>query len=181
MTIEEKAVDSTQRVELKTETGKKFLRRVIREQSKLSMGEEWIAYARAADGWELGFWRNVKGKNIGDQESRITVSTDYVVRVDGKTGSQVKSFSDCEPVIVRDPTGLHLSGGNVALLAKTLADGGRINIEISSGSEHSSRHGLSFYSVALSLPGFQYACVSLGYETIAKDGTTICGGSVDLR
>jgi hypothetical protein len=173
-------VDGTQFVDLSSPAGLKFLRRVVTDNGKLPSDSSWVVYARASDGWKLTFWRNVKGQ-IGDPEARITVCTDYVVRVDGHRGSQVKAFSDCEPVIVREPTGLHLSRDTAGLAAKMLADGGKLSVDCQCGSTNSSRHGLSFYSLSVTLPRFPYATLAIGGDTVCKDGNVLSSGAVDMR
>lgn len=173
-------VDGTQFVELSSADGIKFLKRVARDNGVLSSDSSWRVYARASDGWRLTFWRTVKGE-IGDGEARVTVCTDYVVPICGRRGSAVTAFSDCQPIIVAEPCGFHLSNDTAGLCAKLLAEGAKLSIECSAGSAHSSEHGLSFYSLSVDLPKFQFATMTLGGDTIAKDGRTLCSGAVDLR
>lgn len=173
-------VDGTQFVELSSADGVKFLKRVARDNGLLSSDSSWRVCARASDGWKLTFWRTVKG-GIGDTEARVTVCTDYVVPITGKRGSAVNSFCDCKPVIVAEPSGFHLSNDTAGLCAKLLADGGKLSIVCSAGSAHSSEHGLSFYSLSVDLPKFQFATMTIGGDTVAKDGCCLCSGAVDLR
>jgi hypothetical protein len=55
-----------------------------------------------------------------------------------------------------------------------------LKIEASAGSTNSSEHGLSFYSLTISLKGANYADVTIG-QTVAKDGRTIVSGPVSIH
>ena len=168
-----------QRVSADSKDSVKFLRKVARDNA--GFGVEWTLYAGESSEWRISFYRKVKG-TLGEPDEEITVETDFKVSMppDREFGEK-RAFSDSEPVMVVRPISVHLSLGSVAIAAKLLADGGRLSVEASSGSTSSSRHGISIYTLAATMPGIPYARVDVGGATLAVNGRCVCSGAVSLR
>ena len=171
-----------QRVELDTKDGKKFLRRVIRDNQTFDWDEEWRIDARPSTEWKLRFYRTQKGE-LGDGDNDIEVQTEHAVRLpsERETGD-VKSFSDSQSVFVPRPLSLLISSCDVATVAQFLLDGYSLRIEASAGSSNSSEFGLSFIYVLLQKrkPDGRTLTVQLQGDTVAKDGRPICSGAVSV-
>lgn len=159
----------------------KFLRKVVRDNLNSSYGNGWRIRFSAATGWKARFERTVKGA-IGEPDSEIEVQTDFAVTMpaDSRFGT-IASFADSLPVVVSRPVSVWVDGSDAATLAKLLADGSRLALVCSSGSTNSSKIGLSFYSLEAAFPGIPYGAVTIGSQTVAKDGQTIVCGAVSLR
>jgi len=114
---------TTQRTELGSKEGKKFLRRIVRENDKFNWDEEWRAHAASDTDWQLRFYRTQKGE-VGDADAEIEVQTDASIGLPGKRSlGDVLSFDDAEPVYIASPKRLHLSGRDAATVAQFIADG----------------------------------------------------------
>ena len=170
-----------QRIELDSKDGKKFLRRIVRDNDKVNWDEEWRAHAASDTEWKLRFYRTQKGE-IGDADAEIEVQTGETIGLPGKRSiGNVLSFDDAEPVYVAPPKRLHLSGRDAATVAQFIADGYTIKIEASAGSSNSSRHGLAFYYVLMTkrhADTGRYVTVQLYDHTVTKDGQVLCSGNV---
>lgn len=158
-----------QKIEIATKDGKKFLRKVMREDG-------WDCYARKAEGWTLTFRKEIKAKQVGDPDSQILVETDCILGERGNTG-RTQAFHDAEPVDVPAATRMRLSTGDTSLMAKLLMADMKPVISYSAGSVHSSRHGLAFVSLRMT-DRLTYGGVSFG-ETIYKDGQVLTIGPAE--
>lgn len=168
-----------QRVELDTKEGKRFLRRVIRENEELRCNEMWSVDACPAQGWKLRFYRTVKG-DIGDPDREVEVMTDETVGIPRESEcGEVKAFEDSQPVIIPHPTRLWLNMSPVSTLAEHLAKGGKVRIEASAGSTTSSCSGLAFLTLDLTsrCKTGRTSCVTLS-QTVFINGRTVCSGAV---
>ncbi len=155
-----------QSVELGSKDGNKLLRKIIKDGG-------WVIKANAPD-FEVQFVKDVRG-GIGDSDVRIEIDTDLKISKPSKTGT-IQSFDDAEPVIIPAPKWVTLTDG--ATFARLYLAGFTCwTIQASAGSTHSSKHGLSFVSLVGVHPS-EYGSVTLGGETIYKDGKCICIGSV---
>lgn len=160
--------------------GKAFLRRVVRHNAGCTWNEEWRAYAGPRTEWRLSFMRTIKGET-GSPDQSVDVLTDCVVRQPGERKlGVVKTFDDCDGVQVCTPRGLHLGQTDAATVAKMICEGSKLSIRASAGSTHSSKHGLAFYTLEVTVPGMNYASVDIGGVTVSKDGQALIRAAVDL-
>lgn len=157
----------------------KFLRKVIRDNESARYGEGWRVRANAATGWKVRFERTVRGET-GEPDREVEVQTDFAVTLPGKTG-MIQSFTDSKPVMVCSPRQVWVDGSDASIVAKLLADGSRLSITATSGSTHSSQHGLSFYMLEATFPGVPYGEIQIGHTTTAKDGETLVSGAICIR
>jgi hypothetical protein len=159
----------------------KLLRKVARDNQSLTYSNSWRASASPKTEWKLRFNRTIKGK-LGEPDEDIEVQTDIAVRQPSERsiGTECKSFYDSQPVIVHRPSSIHFGDSETATLAKLLSQGAEVHLHASSGSTSSSYHGLAFYHVELTLPGFPYSGVTIGSQTVTKDGKQIVAGAVNV-
>lgn len=166
-----------QHCEIDTKEGRAFLRRVARDNEKFG-DDRWSCGASPETGWRLTFRRTIRG-GLGVPDTYVEVRTDVEVRKSGRTG-QVQSFHDSDPVTVFPPARLYVSDTYTGTVAKLLTQRrSRLAIECSAGSTNSSRHGLVFYALTFTsddLPG----ALTIGGDTVAKDGRIICSGTVEI-
>jgi hypothetical protein len=169
-----RAVATHQTLDLLTPEGKKFLRRVARRKQ----GEDWKAYASEATGWLLHFWRDIDiYGDVGEPDVRVTVETNQLVCLFGKKGT-VKAFEDAKEVIVPECRRVHLNAADTATVAKLLLDGWRLTVVHSSGSPHSSEHGLAFVRLTLeNRLGNNWDEVQIGGETVYVNGVRVASGA----
>lgn len=169
-------------VDLETRDGKKFLRRVIRENETLSSlhSEQWTAHASPETQFTLEFYRRVRG-NVGDAEQEIRVRTTTKFSLYYEAGEK-QSFYDSDPVILLPCRGVYLGATDTMRLCYFLKeDGVRLSIEGHAGSTSSSKHGIAFYAIHInwkSLPG--HGGIQIGSESISVKGIPVCSGSVNL-
>jgi len=166
-----------QRVALDSKEGRKFLRRVVRDQNESSYDERWSARASVETDWQFMFTRKVVGP-IGDADQYVEVQTDIPCRCTHQGGTK-RSFSDADEVQTVTPRRVWIDGGSAAIVAKLALDGWRFRVEVSSGSTISSRLGLAFYSLEASTPSICYASLTIGGETITANGRTITSGAIE--
>lgn len=163
---------------LETPEGKKFLRRVIRENESLGWDECWSCRAHTGTDWRLEFTRTIKGE-VGDPERTVTVRTDMVVRIDYKAGDK-QSFSDSKPVYLIGCTGIWLRGSELSVLCNLLrGTNPRVWVVGSAGSTSSSQHGLSFYDLHVGNKELG-GDVCVGHGTVAVNGRRVCSGTVEI-
>jgi hypothetical protein len=165
---------------LSTPEGKKFLRRVIRQNDSLGYREAWDVTASPSTDWRLEFARCVKGE-IGDEERIVTIRTDLHVRCDYKPGDK-ESFSDCKPVYLCGCRYLRLDSGHTQTLCHLLLNKKpSVWVKGHAGSASSSQFGISFYDVHVSWEELKHRDVVIGYQTVAVNGRRVCSGSVELE
>ncbi len=168
-----------QSVAIDSKDGRTFLRKVMRENGQFS--DNWTVWAAPETDWQCKFRRTIKGK-LGEPDEDVEVLTDATIRQPApRELGNVKSFGDCQPVMVCSPRSVHFNGSTASMLAKLLIDGARLEVIASAGSTHSSQYGLSFYHVSATLPDMPYGNLTIGYDTVAKDGCCLCSGSVSIR
>jgi len=161
-----------------TPEGKKFLRKIIRDNSNCRYREDWSVRASLETEWRLEFRRTINGE-IGDPEKVITVMTDEKVSVNYQSGDK-KSFEDSQAVTILPCRYISLSGSDVKTLCfMMLQDGFRISAEASSGSTSSSKHGISVYTLRVKT---QQLCgtVEIGHHSMAVNGNRVISGSVEI-
>jgi hypothetical protein len=165
-----------QRIELATPAGKKFLRRVARDRTAGGRREEWHMMADSSDGWRVSFWRLVPGAAPGDADYQITVETDAVIVMDGRTG-EVAPFHDAETVTVPAARRVHCYGSDCRTAAALMADGWALSVQHSAGSANSSAVGLAF----LSLEVYSHAGEVSAFigQTVYRNGLQIIAGPVN--
>ena len=173
----ETAPHTFQTVEIDSTAGRKFLRKIIRDNDTADWSDRWIARASVQTDWRLEFDRTIRGE-VGEPDTIIVVRTDVHVRIHGNRGTAVKSFHDAEPVMLPEPARLTITSGLNDLAWLLSQPGCSISIHVSAGSTHSSHYGLGFY--ALTVRTKNLTGVEIG-ETITKDGRTICAGPVDVH
>lgn len=166
-----------QTIQLASKEGKAFLRKVIKHNATCSMREDWSLRASPATDWKVVFERTIPGE-VGEPDEEVIVTTDQVVTIYGKTGA-VKSFDDSQEVIVCEPRRVNLNG-ETPLAAKLLLDGFSLEVHCSSGSTSSSRHGLSFYTLTARNRELSHYSLTIGGETVAKDGQQILSSVVGI-
>lgn len=157
--------DTLQFVDLETKQGIAFLRKVAKTGG-------WRIIA-SDPSWGISFLKEIEGE-LGEPNVSVKVNTQTIIAQPKRVGI-VKSFYDSEEVIVPAPKFINLRDAQT--FAKLyLAGFKHWSIESHAGSTSSSRHGLSFAS----LEGTDGNCrVTLGGETVFKDGQTICSGVVE--
>jgi hypothetical protein len=169
-----------QRVQAASKEGKAFLRRVIRDSQDSSRDSDWTVSANEATEWQLKFYRTIKG-TIGNPDAEVEVQTDIAVGYpNDRMFGRVKSFSDSAEVYVPRITRLCVHGMDVAVIATFVLDGSSLHMEASAGSTSSSEHGLAFYSLTASMRGLSWSSVSIGSDTVCKDGRPIIRGAIDV-
>lgn len=165
---------------LESPDGKKFLRKVIRDNSRLGYKECWQVRAHTGTNWSLEFKRTVIPE-IGESERTITVRTTTVVSVDYKAGDK-QSFHDSKPVYLIGCTGIYLSSYHMnTVCAILLHKNVRMWVSGHAGSTSSSQHGISFYDLKMSTAELYGGDVSVGHQTVAVNGRVVCSGSVELQ
>lgn len=157
--------------------GAAFLRRVVKDAVRLGYSDGWNGYASASTDWRVEFRRTIRGQ-AGDPDSTVCVRSDIDIRQYGRTGDEVKPFSDAKPVRVPQPRCVGLSSGDTAVLAKLALDGATFRVVASAGSTNSADHGLAFYY--LEAAWGHYMDVQIGSQTVAKDGRVLTIGAVSL-
>lgn len=178
---------TVQSVSLDSKEGKAFLRRVVRENDKLSWDEAWSAWGRAeyaSDGyarWTLEFTREVK-QGIGLPDLRITVVvTDPPIGYTGPLSSGVEDTRTLDqyekPVFVHRPNRFILHRGDCGAFAELLERGWKCHVVATRGSISSSEFGMSFYYVDMNKN--HYRGVTVGGQTVAANGKRIVHGPVD--
>ena len=171
--------DTTFRIcHLETPEGKKFLKKVVRENQDLDWQECWSVRAHTGTHWKLEFKRTIKGE-IGDPERTVTVMTDMEVRVDYQPGEK-QSFSDSKAVYLIGCTGINLRGSDLAVLCNLLRHKNpRVWVIGHAGSTSSSQYGLSFYELQVKTDDLG-GNVSIGSHTVAVNGRRVISGSVEI-
>ena len=167
-----------QTIAIDSKEGRRFLRRVMRDAHETE--EQWAVTASPETEWRFKFFRTEKGR-IGDPDRLIEVMTDELCKTpsDRSLGFR-KPFGDAQPVPVCRPVKVWFRGSTAMAFAKLLLDGARFEITASAGSSHSSQHGLAFYSLAANLPDIRYDSLSLGGQTVTKDGYVVISGAVHV-
>lgn len=161
-----------------TPAGKKFLRRVMKDNADSSWDESWGVRCGPHSEWKIEFRRTLKGE-IGDPERTVVVMTDYKIPVYYEPGER-KSFSDSKPVWLCPCKGIWLNRTDVGVLCSLLLHKDiRISVEGHAGSTSSSEHGISFYYLEAKSPSLG-GCVRFGSETVAVHGRRVCSGSVEI-
>jgi hypothetical protein len=162
-----------------TPDGKKFLRKVVRENESLDSSQAWCCRAHTGTNWKLEFRRTIKGE-IGDPERTVTVMTDVEVRVDYKAGEK-QSFSDSKPVYLIGCTGIWLNSYDLPVLCNLLRQKNcRVWVTGHAGSSSSSQHGLSFYDLQVKTSDLG-GNVHIGNQTVAVNGRQVISGSVEIK
>jgi hypothetical protein len=167
---------TNQTVSINSKEGKSLLRKIVRHPLAAFRDGEWHLRANDATEWHVEFWRRVPGE-IGEPDRTVTVSTDAVVCLEGRTGS-VKPFDDAAVVTVPQCRYVHLWGSDCATAARLLLDGWRLVACHSSGSTSSSLHGLAFIRLqAEKRDTHHWATVGIGTETVFVNGTRVIVGA----
>ena len=161
---------TTQTIDHADKAGRAFLRKVAKGN--------WRANARRDEDWRLTFTRTIEGE-IGEPDEEVVVDSGLTVRDDVQPGMR-QSFDDSEPVTMQEPRSVYLHAWDADTLAVLLLKFPNASLKIrgSSGSANSSKIGLTFYSLELDL-GERYT-VTIGGETIACHGRTVCGGAITI-
>jgi hypothetical protein len=169
------------RIAVESKEGKRFLKRVVSDATRLDSDQRWQARASTETEWKVEFSRTVKPKQIGDPEDLIVVETDQKLSLPAENRiGLVKSFSDSKPVDVRRPVRVWMNG-ETPLLARLMAEGWNLEVMAHGGSTSSSEYGLSFYSVyATNYGKFGYYGIQVGGETVAVNGKPIIRCAVDI-
>lgn len=163
---------------LETPEGKKFLRRVVRENDTLPMFDGWSARAHTGTHWKLEFRKTIKGE-IGDPERTITIMTDMEVRVDYKAGDK-QSFEDSKSVYLIGCTGIWLRGTELNVVCNLLRQKNpRMWVCGHAGSSASSQHGISFYELRMKTDDLG-GNVSVGHHSVAVNSRRVISGSVEI-
>jgi hypothetical protein len=179
-------IDTRQTVESGTKEGRKFLRKVIRENMELRWNEEWKVRADEFTGWKLEFRRDVKADEAGNADREIRVQTDIEIRNNVKSGS-AKTFHDSQEVTIPDVQSVNMSGPKLAMVVGLILDGYRLELNSSRGSQNSSKHGIGEVSLDVtrrintrngdSFPGYPLTVCT----TTTVNGRTVSCGSVSLH
>jgi len=163
------AQDTHQTVDLETKEGKTFLRKVIRDRN-------WTLVANRPD-FRVRFVREILGRT-GEANARVEVTTEFKISKQRKSG-EVKAFWDSEPVQVPEATWIHIRDASV--FARLYLSGyTNWEIEACGGSTASSKQGLAFLSLRGNFPN-TYESVSIGGESVFKNGVQILSGAVDAH
>lgn len=173
------ATITNQSITVDSKEGRAFLRKVAR--SRHEWREEWYFRASPETDWKITFSRTVAGA-VGEPDSYVTVQTDTVVHRRGDTGL-VKSFSDSHEVIVPAATAARLSGADARTAATLLLDGWRFEVNQSSGSTSSSKHGLAFLSLHVERRGSKatdnWDSLEIGTASVLVNGCFVVRETVE--
>lgn len=162
-----------------TVEGRKFLKRVIRENENLDYSEQWSVRANPGTDWRLEF-RRVFKEELGDPERIVTLMSDVTVWVYRPETRQ--SFADSEPVVICGCRYISIHAiRDVAVLCSLMChDDFRIYAESSSGSTSSSKFGISTYYLEAQTKQL-HGKVRIGNETMAVNGRRVISGSIEIE
>lgn len=151
---------------------RKLLRRIIRDR-----GDGWTIRATSPE-WRIEFRREIKGK-LGEPDQEIRISTDARITcpADSRFGLK-QSFDDSKPVEIPKPDRCWLRYSSVSTVCHLLLNGGRLEIDPSSGSTSSSHHGLSFVALAVVFPDVSYSRAEIGC-TVYVNGRRVISGPLE--
>ena len=166
-----------QNVKVAEKEGKAFLRKVIRQNREAVFMGGWSVHASPENDWKMLFRRRIE-KGVGEPEEWVEVQTDAEIRVSRRTGA-IQPFADASEVQVATPKRVYVNGDS-SNVAQLLLSGYDFRVEASAGSTNSSRHGLSFYSLEATKQELTHYSLTVGTQTVAKDGETLIGGAVDI-
>jgi hypothetical protein len=168
----EPETNTRQILSLDTKDGKRFLRKVIRDNEQASWNQGWIIRARREDGWRLSFDRTIAGK-VGQPDLNVSVVTDYRIPSRGKWGAH-SSFSDDKPVTIHEPNYLTATTHRTNSMAFFIAEGWRLELCTNRGSTNSSRHGIGFIELQ-AYKNHYLAPVTIDQTTVIN-GQVVCSG-----
>lgn len=173
------ATSTIQSITIDSKEGRAFLRKVAR--SRHEWREEWHFRASPETDWKIVFSRTVKG-DVGEPDVCVTVETDAVVSLYGKTGL-VRSFDDSDEVRVPQATVARLSGPDARTAASLLLDDWRFEVLHSAGSTSSSKHGLAFLSLHVEKRGLKaddnWDSLEIGSASVLVNGDFVVRGAVE--
>lgn len=159
-----------QSIEVDSKDGRTFLRKVQKQGG-------WRVYAGDRTEWKVQFRKTING-DVGEPDEEIEVMTDLHIGRSGKFGMS-QSFGDSKPVMVCTPYAIHLDH-EVLIFAKLALDGWRFTVEACSGSTSSSEFGLAFYRLTARHTDCGYSTITLGGQSVSKDGRCICSSAVSI-
>lgn len=174
---------TVQSIEVASNEGRKFLRRVLKESRKTRFGSGWKAWASESTDWCFEFEITLEPSEIGEPEQTISVRTDVRIRMpsESRIGKRVQAFSDSQEVFVYRPKSVRVDRGDAKWVAKLMLEGASFELVASAGSTSSSKLELSFYYLTASLPDCDNYAVRIGNETVATTNRgTIISGPVSI-